>query len=347
MINKYLVRADRTVKEVIQYMEENFLKAVLITKDDRLLLGLFSLGDMRHFFLNGGKLSDLITMAMNKDPIVFFSVLEVEEYRKNRELIIYPIVDENRKVINVITDEDDENGLGVSNALESIQVVIMAGGKGTRLYPYTKILPKALIPIGDYTISERIIKNFQQYGCKHFIMILNHKANMIKTYFEEIEKEYQIDFEKEEKFLGTGGGLALLKGKIKNTFFLSNCDILINADLECIYKIHKKEKNKITFVCAMKDIIIPYGIIETDSYGKITEIKEKPEFSFLTNTGVYVVEPEVVEELAADEFIHLPDIAKKYIERGEKVGVFPISEKSWMDMGQYNELDSMIKRLGV
>ena len=247
----------------------------------------------------------------------------------------------------MITDEKERNGLGVSNALESIQVVIMAGGKGTRLYPYTKILPKALIPIGDYTISERIINNFQQYGCKHFVMILNHKANMIKTYFEEIDKEYRIDFEKESKFLGTGGGLALLKGKINNTFFLSNCDILIDADLECIYKTHKKEKNKITFVCAMKDVVIPYGIIETDSYGKITEIKEKPEFSFLTNTGVYVVEPEVIEELVDDEFIHLPDIAKRYIEKGEKVGVFPISEKSWMDMGQFNEMDSMVKRLGV
>ncbi len=347
MISKYLVKADRSVKEVIQHMEENFLKAVLITQGDRELLGLFSLGDMRHFFLNGGKLSDSITVAMNKEPIVFFSALEVEEDKKHRELIIYPIINENREVINVITDEKERNGLGVSNALESIQVVIMAGGKGTRLYPYTKILPKALIPIGDYTISERIINNFQQYGCKHFVMILNHKANMIKTYFEEIDKEYRIDFEKESKFLGTGGGLALLKGKINNTFFLSNCDILIDADLECIYKTHKKEKNKITFVCAMKDVVIPYGIIETDSYGKITEIKEKPEFSFLTNTGVYVVEPEVIEELVDDEFIHLPDIAKRYIEKGEKVGVFPISEKSWMDMGQFNEMDSMVKRLGV
>ena len=347
MISKYLVKADRSVKEVIQHMEENFLKAVLITQGDRELLGLFSLGDMRHFFLNGGKLSDSITVAMNKEPIVFFSALEVEEDKKHRELIIYPIINENREVINVITDEKERNGLGVSNALESIQVVIMAGGKGTRLYPYTKILPKALIPIGDYTISERIINNFQQYGCKHFVMILNHKANMIKTYFEEIDKEYRIDLEKESKFLGTGGGLALLKGKINNTFFLSNCDILIDADLECIYKTHKKEKNKITFVCAMKDVVIPYGIIETDSYGKITEIKEKPEFSFLTNTGVYVVEPEVIEELVDDEFIHLPDIAKRYIEKGEKVGVFPISEKSWMDMGQFNEMDSMVKRLGV
>ncbi len=347
MINKYLVRADRTVKEVIQYMEENFLKAVLITQEDRTLLGLFSLGDMRHFFLNGGNLSDSIIVAMNKEPIVFFSILEIEEDKKERELIIYPIIDENRKVINVITDDEERKGLEVSDALESIPVVIMAGGKGTRLYPYTKILPKALIPIGDYTISERIIKKFQQYGCKHFVMILNHKANMIKTYFEEIDKEYRIDFETEKKFLGTGGGLALLKGKINNTFFLSNCDILIDADLECIYKTHKKEKNKITFVCAMKDIMIPYGIIETDSNGKIIEIKEKPEFSFLTNTGVYVVESEVIEELVDDEFIHLPDIAKRYIEKGEKVGVFPISEKSWMDMGQFNEMDLMVKRLGV
>lgn len=347
MINKYLVSPDKTVKEIIQYMEENILKAVLVVQDDRTLLGLFSLGDMRYFFLNGGKLSDLITVAMNKDPIVFSSVLEVEMDKKNRELIIYPVINENRKVVNVFTNEEDRNSLNSGNKLSSVEVVIMAGGKGTRLYPYTKILPKALIPIGDYTISERIINNFQQYGCNRFFMILNHKAKMIKIYFEELEKDYQIEFEEETEFMGTGGGLALLKGKINNTFFLSNCDILINADLECIYKTHKKEKNKITFVCAMKDMMIPYGIIETDSNGNIAEIKEKPEFSFLTNTGVYVIEPEVVEELNDKEFIHLPDIAKRYIAKGEKVGVFPIPEKSWMDMGQFNEMESMIKQLGV
>ena len=97
----------------------------------------------------------------------------------------------------------------------------------------------------------------------------------------------------------------------------------------------------------MKDIIIPYGVVETDANGKIVSMREKPEFSFLTNTGLYVVEPEVIKTLKKDEFIHMPEIAQRYLEKGEKVGVFPISESAWMDMGQFSEMESMMKKLGI
>lgn len=342
MIDKYFVKPDMTVKNVVSYMEENDLKAVIVANEDKRLIGLFTMGDMRHFFLNNGELSALITEAMNENPIVFRSKFEAENDK--RKLVIYPIVNQQNIVTDVIADGANER---VTNALAGVPVVIMAGGKGTRLYPYTKILPKALIPIGDYTISERIIGSFQRYGCNEFYMVLNHKAGMIKSYFTELEKEYNISFVKEEKFLGTGGGLAYLKEDISETFFLSNCDILINADFECIYKTHKKEGNKITFVCAMKDVVIPYGIVETSTDGKILKMKEKPEFSFLTNTGLYVVEPEVIEELNEEEFIHMPEIAQHYLEKGENVGVFPIQESAWMDMGQFSEMESMMKKLGI
>lgn len=342
MVRKYIVSPDKTVKEVVAYMEQANIKATIVADEKRRLLGLFTLGDMRHFFLNNGNLTAPITEAMNSNPIVFYSVLEAKNYKQ--KLIIYPIIDKNGIVVNVIVDGNNQK---ITNVLDKVPVVIMAGGKGTRLYPYTKILPKALIPIGDYTIAERIVKSFQKYGCKDFYMILNHKAEMIKSYFNDLTKDYEMSFVKEDKFLGTGGGLAYLKGKINETFFFSNCDILIDADFECIYKTHKEEGNKITFVCAMKDVVIPYGIIETNSEGKITAMKEKPEFSFLTNTGFYVVEPEVIEELEENEFIHMPDIAQRYMERGENVGVFPISEKAWMDMGQFSEMESMLKQLGI
>lgn len=342
MLNDYLIKPDMTVKQTIAYMEEKNLKAVMVADESEKLLGLFTLGDMRHFFLNNGNLADSVKVAMNTNPIVFSSLEEAKDTEK--KLVIYPIVSADRTIKGVY---EKENEILSSNTLSEVPIVIMAGGKGTRLYPYTKILPKALIPIGDYTITERIIATFEKYGCREFFMILNHKAEMIRSYFNELEKNYHVSFVKEEKFLGTGGGLAYLKNKIDKTFFLSNCDILINADLECIYRTHKKEKNKITFVCAMKDIVIPYGVVETDVDGKILRLKEKPEFSFLTNTGLYVVEPEVIDELNENEFIHMPEIAQRYMDRGEKVGVFPISEKAWMDMGQFSEMESMLKNLGV
>jgi NDP-sugar pyrophosphorylase family protein len=168
---------------------------------------------------------------------------------------------------------------------------------------------------------------------------------MIKAYFNEIEKQYTINYIDEDKPLGTGGGLSLLKGKIDQTFILSNCDILIEEDYEKIYNYHKKENNLITMVCSLKNIKIPYGVIEINETGEIENMKEKPELSFFTNTGMYIVEPKIIEELEENNPINFPDIIEKYKAKGEKIGIYPISENSWMDMGQLDEMDKMRRRL--
>lgn len=347
MQEKYLVNMQVTVKEAIEKMEREQIKAVVIVDEEKKVAGLFSNGDMRTFFLRGGSLSANICEAMNREPALFRSEEQIKEERRGKTRVIYPIVDENRRIIDVLDYDNSNYHEKVNDSLKDIPLVIMAGGKGTRLYPYTKILPKPLIPIGDMTITERIIHSFQRYGCNKVIMVLNHKANMIKAYMSELDKDYQVDFVEEKEFLGTAGGLKLVQGKVKTTFFLSNCDILVNADLECIYKTHKAKGNKITFVCSMKDVVIPYGVVETDRDGMITRMKEKPGFSFLINTGLYMIEPEVIEDIEEGQYIHFPDLAQSYLERGEKVGVFPISERAWMDMGQFSGMEDMIKNLEV
>ena len=347
MINKYAVLNNTTVKDAIEKMMKENLKALVVVDQKGRVCGLFSNGDMRSFFLRGGELSASIESAMNKKPHLYKSRFEIEEERKLFERVIYPIVEDDNSLIEVV-DYNRTTETNVSNdTLGDVPLIIMAGGKGTRLHPYTKILPKPLIPIGDVTITERIIDSFRKYGCRKVIMILNYKANMIKAYLNDLEKDYSIDYVTETEFLGTGGGLRLVKDMIKTTFFVSNCDTLINADLECIYKTHKKSRNKITFVCSMKDIIIPYGVVETSQDGGVVSLKEKPEFSMLVNTGLYMIEPEVLDDIGDGEFIHLPDLAKRYIEKGENVGVFPIPEKAWMDMGQFAEMENMKKELGI
>lgn len=346
MIEKYLVSDDITVKQAIEVMESNMIKAVLIADENKRIQGIFSNGDMRSFFLKGGELSDNIKNAMNAHPILYRSIKEVENEKKTRR-VIYPIVDDNNCLIDVVDYEQTITNGVINDSLKDVPLVIMAGGKGTRLYPYTKILPKPLVPIGDLTITERIIERFQRFGCNKVFMVLNYKANMIRAYMTDLEKEYTVDYVEETEFLGTAGGLRLLKDKIDRTFFVSNCDILINADFECIYKTHKSKGNKITFVCSMKDVVIPYGVVETDKDGTINRMKEKPEFSFLINTGLYMIEPEVLDDIKEGEFIHLPDLAQRYLDRGEKVGVFPISEKSWLDMGQFSEMENMMNQLGI
>lgn len=347
MQKRYIVNTQITVKEAIEKMVQERIKAVVVVDAEGTVAGLFANGDMRNFFLRGGSLSANICEAMNQNPKLFYSESEITEERKILKRVIYPIVDSNRRVVDILDYENSDPNGRVNNSLADIPLVIMAGGKGTRLYPYTKILPKPLIPIGDVTITERIIHSFQRYGCKDVIMILNHKANMIKAYMTELDKDYRVEFVEEEEFLGTAGGLKLIRDKVHTTFFLSNCDILVDADLECIYKTHRAKGNKITFVCSMKDVVIPYGVIETNQDGTITQIREKPGFSFLVNTGLYMIEPDVIDDIEEGEFIHLPDLAQRYLDRGEKIGVFPISDKAWMDMGQFNEMENMMKNLGL
>ena len=176
-------------------------------------------------------------------------------------------------------------------------------------------------------------------------MIVNYKKGMIKSSFNELEKDYNVDFADEEVLMGTGGGLCLLKGKIKAPFFFTNCDTLLDVDFGDIYEYHKSHGNLVTMICAFKHYTVPYGVVELGENGSIAAMREKPELDFLTNTGVYVVEPRVVEEMRDGEKIGFPDVIERYRRAGEKVGVYPISESSWMDMGQLEELEKMRRKL--
>lgn len=220
-------------------------------------------------------------------------------------------------------------------------VVIMAGGKGKRLGIITKILPKPLIPIGDIPIAERIINKFLQFNYTHFYITINFKKNLIKTYFNNIEKNYNIQYVEEEKPLGTAGSLYMLKNKIKSPFFVSNCDILIDGNYNEMMKFHIKNKNKITIIAAAKHFTLPYGVLKLDSHGLIKEMTEKPQYNCLVNTGMYILEPEILENIPRNEFFDITDLIKLYIDNGEPIGVFPIKENAWLDMGQIEEMENM------
>ena len=261
---------------------------------------------------------------------------------QNSEFYAVPLVEEDGKLWSVLfRDAPKEEHFAVLD----LPVVIMAGGKGTRPGPYTKVLPKPLIPVGDTPIIEHIMSEFQQYGCERFHLIVNHKKQLIKAYFAESCNEIHPTYYEEEKPLGTGGGLYMLKGKIKETFFLTNCDILIKADYGELLRFHREHKNSVTMVCARKSLAIPYGVVETTESGDIRSMKEKPNFSFLTNTGFYVVEPEVLEDIEDNVPIGFPDIIETERAKGRRTAVFAVDEDGWMDMGQLNELENMREKL--
>ncbi len=342
-VKKMLIDERATMIDAMKQLDD-VGKKVLFVVSNGVFVASITDGDIRRCILKNGNLEANVTDFANYNP-TYFSIKEKKKarsYLSKYDIGAIPLVDENNNIDSIIFINDAQ---WKSNKKLDIPVVIMAGGLGTRLYPYTKILPKPLIPIGEIPIAEHIINRFNSAGCKEFNLIVNHKKNMIKAYFNEIEKDYNVEYIDEDKPLGTGGGLSLLKGKINSTFILSNCDILIEEDYEKIYSYHKEQNNLITMVCSLKKIRIPYGVIEIGESGEIDNMKEKPEISFFTNTGMYIVESKIIEELELDKAIGFPDIIERYKSLGEKIGVYPISEESWLDMGQIDEMEEMRKRL--
>ena len=331
---------------MIQAMEtlDKTSKRVLFVEDGGQLLAAITDGDIRRWILAKGNLDAKVKDIANYNPkfLYYKDKTKARNYMLQNSIEALPIVDENKKIVSIVFLNNQE--LENKGQLD-IPIVIMAGGFGTRLYPYTKILPKPLIPIGEIPIAEHIINRFNKYGCKDFFLIVNHKKNMIKAYFNEIAKSYSVTYIDEDKPLGTGGGLSLLKGKVSSTFILTNCDILIEEDYSKIYQYHKKEKNCITMVCSLKRVTIPYGVIEINKQGEIETMREKPVLTYFTNTGCYIVEPKIIEGLENNEVIGFPDIIQRYKDTGEKIGIYPISENAWMDMGEFDQMENMRKKL--
>lgn len=344
-VKDFLISENIKIIEAIQKLDVLGKKTLFLVREDRLVATLTD-GDVRRWLLKGGKLEEKVSEIANYQPKYVLEDNRREAFRKLKDhgIEAIPILNEQGKIISIILWNHQEIRLKTGLKLPT---VIMAGGFGTRLFPYTKILPKPLIPIGEIPIAEHIMNRFHSFGVDDFYLIVNHKKNMIKAYFNEETRDYRIHYADEEKPLGTGGGIGLLKGKINTTFLLSNCDILIEADYHDIYEYHKKAGNIITMVCAKQKVKIPYGVIETDESGNIMAMKEKPEIDFLTNTGFYVAEPKVIEELEPETAISFPEIIEKYRKSGERVGIYSIKENQWMDMGEVEEMEKMLTGLEI
>lgn len=339
------ISEDDSLKNALEQLDKVTVKILLLINNAQVFVATITDGDVRRAILAGASLETMVSHIANYHP--FFLEYDDEDVAKKlmqeKKISALPILNEEKKIQNVyIVGSSDQKEC---NEALHIPIVIMAGGLGTRLYPYTKILPKPLIPVSDIPISERIMQSFQKIGCEEFHMIVNYKRNMIKAYFNDMDHGYNIHFWDEESPLGTGGGLYLLKDCINDTFILTNCDILILDDVRKIIKHHKEEKNKVTMVCSLKNFTIPYGIVNFSEGGEISSFEEKPQLSFFTNTGYYILEPDVFDYIDQGEKIGMPDIIDRMRKNGLKVGVYPISENAWLDMGQFDSMESMERRL--
>ncbi len=345
------IRPEITVKEAMESLDKTAEKILLVVDDDKKLLGALTDGDIRRHILKAQDLSCTIEEAYNKDPFFVykedFDIERVKNIFTKYKLNLIPVLDNKKAVVDYITLESafgKEKRIGKKKI--SAPVVIMAGGKGTRLKPFTTVLPKPLIPVGEKTVVDHIIDRFKDYGINEYYLTVNYMSKIIKAYFEEKNPDYKIGFADEVEPQGTAGSLRLIKDNLTAPFFVSNCDIIVEADYTDIYEFHTKGHYDITMVAAAKQFNIPYGVCELDENGGLGEIKEKPEYNFLVNTGLYVLNPNTLNMIPDKGMFHMTHLMEKMKGNNGIVGVYPISESSWIDVGQWEEYRNALKIMG-
>ena len=349
-INDIIVAHNISLKEAFKALDSGGVGIVLVVDEENTLYGIMTDGDFRRAILASISLETPVKDICNSNYSYLdhtYDDSDIKRLFENPKIRHIPIVKSN-EVVDLIL-RHDFYGLHTKIITSSIDtsVVIMAGGKGTRLDPFTRILPKPLLPIGDKTILETIIEKFVQYSVDQFYLTLNYKSNIIKAYFDDLNPEYSLTYINEDKPLGTAGALKFLEEKINKPFIVTNCDILIDANYADLVKHHNKKNNDITIVASLKHYNIPYGICEIENGGELKGITEKPEYSFLVNTGMYVLNPSALSQIPSNQLFHATDLVDKVKLNGGKVGIYPINEKAWMDTGEWDEYNMTTQRLGL
>lgn len=346
IVDEISINSKSSIIQALKQMDDIDKKLLLVFEGDK-FLNVLSIGDIQRSILKNVSLDSPVSAILRKNPRIANeedSIESIKESMKKYRMECLPVVNKNNELIDIYFWEDIF-GLKEKRKQVNLQlpVVIMAGGKGTRLKPLTNIIPKPLIPLGEKTIIEEIMDRFVNVGCSDFYLSVNYKAETLKHYFNELNnEEYKLSYFQEDKPLGTAGSLFLIKEKIKTTFFVSNCDIIINEDYNEILKYHIENKNELTIVSALKHYPIPYGTIETEEGGQLKVLKEKPELTYQINTGFYILEPHLLNDVPENKFFHITSLIENIRQREGRVGVFPVSEGSWKDIGEWNQYLQLI-----
>lgn len=346
IIENRSIGLEDSIIVALKKMDIEKTKILFVFSNDK-FEGILTIGDIQRAILNNVNLNNKIGLILDRNKVYAHAGDSIEYIKSKMQELraeAMPVLDNQENLVEIYFWNDlfgDKQELPHKGI--NLPVVIMAGGKGTRLQPLTNIYPKPLIPIGEKTIIESIMDKFVAYDCHDFYISVNYKAEVIKNYFDLLNNsQYHISYFQEDKPMGTAGSLRLLKDRLHSTFFVSNCDILIKENYADILDYHRSNGNELTVVAALKTYSIPYGTIITGENGLLESIQEKPSLTFKINTGLYILEPSVLDEIP-DDFFHITHLMEKLQKTGRRVGVYPISQNDWVDMGDWTEYLKLVR----
>jgi dTDP-glucose pyrophosphorylase len=335
-LSKLSVLPTASVRDTIAAIDAGAKQIALVVDADGKLLGTATDGDIRRALLRGLTLETPIAEVMNPRPHTAISGTDGYDVM-SREIpqLIHnvPVIDEDGKLLGMFTDEDF-----VGSSEISTPVVLMAGGKGVRLYPLTKDVPKPMLKIGDMPIIEIILRKLKSQGFKNVLISVNYLGQVIEDHIKDgAWLGLNVTYLHESQPLGTAGALGQLNGKLTEPFIVMNSDLLTNCDFRQVIRFHKKTGAKATLGVREYSFQIPYGVVNIEGT-EVQSISEKPLHRSMVSAGIYALDPWALSLVPADEYCDMPTLLDKIKAQDEKVSAFPIHE-SWLDIGRHDDLN--------
>lgn len=338
-----LIKPSDSLSSAIKLLNETGYRCLLVITDEGILLGTLSDGDIRRSILENFKLDEPIENTYNKNSFFIYKnqldQVDIHQIFLDKKFDLIPVIDTNKKIVDIIFFKDlYSNQEQINPARDDIVVIIMAGGLGSRLLPYTKDTPKPLIKIDSRPIIQIVIENFQKQGIRDFLISVNHMSDQIKAFLQDGKNfGVNIDYIHEEKPLGTCGSLSLIKDiKTSKNYIITNADILADMDISDLIQQHKDKNADITLCSKLYEVNIPYGVVKGNKFVK--EIKEKPNEAFWINTGIYVLNPDIIKSLEYNAPKDMPEFIDDKIRESKKIAIYPMTGY-WKDIGNIKELN--------
>jgi dTDP-glucose pyrophosphorylase len=341
--NKF-VRPDATVRDAIESIDAGAIEIALAVDDRRHLIGTISDGDVRRALMRGVPLDSPVTEVIHPSPITAEMGTHDDELLRlmtEHGIEQIPLLEDNR-VVDVAFIRDLVHAHGDDHA-----VVIMAGGKGTRLLPLTDQTPKPMLHVGGRPLLETMLDQIRDAGFSRVLMAVNYRADVIESHFGDGSRfGVAIDYIREPQRLGSAGALKLAREKLEQPFIVMNADLLTNVNLSALMRFHRDDRNLITAGVRRFILEVPFGVVEL-SGSRVTEVNEKPSLEFFVNAGIYAVSPEAVALIPAEQqLFDMTDLIEAALARGGRVGGFPVREY-WLDIGQVSDYQRAIDEHGT
>lgn len=327
---EHLISSGTSIREALKVLDKLAKDAIsfVVDADDK-LLGSLTDGDVRRGLIEGAELEQPVDDIIQSHPRFIRKgdqdIEKVIEFRENNYKVI-PILDKDDHIVNVINFADVKSYLPVD-------VVVMAGGKGTRLRPLTENTPKPLLKVGDKAILEHNIHRLSRFGMDDFWISVNYLGEQVEEHFGNgHHKNLNIEYVWEDEPLGTIGSVSKIKSFIHDYVLVTNSDILTNLDYEDFFLRFKEQEADLAVLTIPYKVDIPYAVLETTN-GHVMSFKEKPTYTYYSNGGIYLMKREITDRIPKNTFFDATDLMEELIAEGKKVLSYPLTGY-WLDIGK-------------